>query len=70
MYCISLLKKFVHINYHHVGYVVIDIKKDFIQKVLQETSFGENSISGFITDDGKEVLSEEKEGFRFSDQAF
>ena len=70
-YCISLLKKFVDINYKEVGYIVVDIKESFIKDTLKEANLGENSILAFITSDGKEVFNQEvEEGFTFQSQDF
>lgn len=39
------------------GYVIIDVKKDFIQEILDDASIGKNSIKVFVTGDGKQVIS-------------
>lgn len=41
------------------GCIVIDIKSSAIQSFLEELDLGEGSIIGFITEGGREVISEE-----------
>lgn len=41
------------------GYIVIDIKNDVIKSILQGMSAGKNSIAGFLTYDGREILTKE-----------
>ena len=70
-YFMSLIRKFAPFGQETLGYIVIDIDKDAILKLLNKTDFGEGSISGVITQDGKEILKGEyPEGFNFSDQKF
>ena len=39
------------------GYLVIDISMETIQSCLDDINFGDGSIIGFVTGDGKEILS-------------
>ena len=39
------------------GYVLIDVKTDFIQEILDDASVGKESIKVFVTGDGKQVVS-------------
>lgn len=56
-YCISLIRCFYN-NYNKpLGYVVIDIKTDEIRKVLENLNSVETGITGFITQDGREILA-------------
>lgn len=38
--------------------IIVDLSKDNILRIMQETGFGEGSIVGFVTADGHEVLVE------------
>lgn len=38
-----------------LGYVVIDINKSSLEEILADIDFGEGSITGFVTDSGKEI---------------
>lgn len=54
-----------------IGHIIYDIKMDFIKKALANVNFGENSITGFITSDGREIFEGEyPEGFSFIEQDF
>lgn len=52
-YAISVIRKFANSR----GYVIIDISADRIRDMFSEYDMGEGSIMGFITEDGKETLS-------------
>lgn len=70
-YCLSLIKRLVGVNYKDVGYIIVDIKSDFVKNTLKEANFGEGSIVGFITQDGKEVFNQEfEDDFSIKDEAF
>lgn len=68
-YALSYVKQLLDERNKHVGYIVIDVKKDFVKKILDDAKIGNKSIKGFITEDGKEVISG-KDGFSFADQKF
>jgi methyl-accepting chemotaxis protein len=51
------------------GYVMIDVKTSFVQGILDDAQLGENSIKGFITHDGREVISG-ADSFAFGSQDF
>lgn len=40
------------------AYVVVDVKTDALVNILENMDFGEGSITGFVTDNGKEVIIE------------
>lgn len=40
------------------AYVVVDVKTDALVDILENMDFGEGSIAGFVTDNGKEVIIE------------
>lgn len=39
------------------GYVVIDVKKEALEGILEDIDFGDGSITGFVTNSGKELYS-------------
>lgn len=41
-----------------LAYVVIDVKEDAVLEILNDMDFGNRSITGFVTADGKEILRE------------
>jgi methyl-accepting chemotaxis protein len=53
-----------------MGIISIDVKREFIYNALENTDFGEKSIVGFITSDGKEITCSEQEGFYLTEQSF
>jgi len=56
-YCLTFIKKLNNLGYKQMGYIVIDIKKSFVTDILEKTNFGDGSITGFVTNDGKAVLN-------------
>lgn len=52
------------------GYIVIDIKNDVLKSILQEMSAGEDAIAGFLTYDGREILTEEEKENYFTSLDF
>jgi methyl-accepting chemotaxis protein len=54
-----------------VGLILIDIKKDFLTNAMENTNFGKGSIVGFVTKDGREILTGDyPEGFVFAETDF
>lgn len=54
-----------------IGYIVFDIKMDFIKNSLADVNFGGKSIAGLITEDGREILEGKyPDGFSFMKQDF
>ena len=43
------------------AYIVIDIKEDTLRTLLEDIDFGNRSITGFVTQSGKELISERLE---------
>lgn len=39
------------------GYIVIDVKKDALEGILEDIDFGDGSIIGFVTSSGKELYA-------------
>lgn len=70
-YFMSLFRKFAIFGQEPLGYLVIDIKNEAILELLDKTDFGAGSISGVITQEGKELLKGEyPEGYTFTSQSF
>lgn len=68
-YALSLVREILDSSNKPTGYMIIDVKKSFIKDILDNASVGDNSIKGYITSDGNEVISG-KDGFTFSDKDF
>ena len=68
-YTLSLVRTIVNSSNKDAGYLVIDVKTSFIEEILEGADFGDNSIKGFITSDGREVVTG-KDKFTFSDKSF
>ena len=66
-YCLSAIKRVTNSSGFSgkggktIGYIVIDITMDTVNNVLSELNWGEGSLSGFITSDGREITSSGKE---------
>jgi len=54
-YSISCISYIYDLTARKVGYIVIDISHEFVQKALVEMDFAEGSIAGFVTLDNKEI---------------
>ncbi|MGF7141924.1 methyl-accepting chemotaxis protein [Anaerotaenia torta] len=68
-YCMSLLRPLKNIAYKQIGYVLIDVRMDFIQNILEKAVFGEGSLTGIITGDGREIVKGHQES-SFRSQPF
>ena len=68
-YTLSLVRTIVNSSNKDAGYLVIDVKTSFIEEILKGSDFGDDSIKGFITSDGREVVVG-KDKFIFSDKEF
>lgn len=63
-YCMSLIRQLKNVANKQIGYIIIDVKMDFIRNVLEKTTFGEGSLTGIITDEGREITKgDEKSDF-------
>lgn len=70
-YFISYIRKLAALGQKPLGYIIIDIKNEAILELLDKTDFGAGSISGVITQDGKEVLKGGyPEDYTFTNQKF
>ena len=56
-YGMTYIKKFKNSASKHIGYIIFDIKESFVKDILAKTNFGDGSITGLVTNDGKAVLS-------------
>lgn len=56
-YAISIIRKMTYKN----GFIVMDISKAQVMKALTEIDCGKGSVLGFITSDGREILTNESE---------
>lgn len=68
-YAMSYVKVLRDSRNKAAGYVLIDVKTSFIREILDNASIGGDSIKGFITGDGKEVISG-SDNFNFTEQKF
>ncbi|MDE6253157.1 MAG: methyl-accepting chemotaxis protein [Lachnospiraceae bacterium] len=68
-YAMSYVKSLKNERNKSVGYILIDVKTVFIKEILDNASIGTDSIKGFITGDGKEVISG-SDDFNFTGQKF
>lgn len=69
-YGIVFSKYLYNKNNKKMGIISIDIKKEFIYNALENAEFGEGSIVGFITSDGKEIICSGNEEFKLMEQSF
>lgn len=56
-YCISLIRAIKNDANKTVGYIIIDVKADFINNILSESHMSGGNIVGFVTNDGREMLN-------------
>ena len=70
-YGICLIRNLMDSGNKKSGFIIYDISPDFIQQMLDETNVGDGSMVGFVTDDGKELLSAHSDQeFSFVDTKF
>ncbi|MDF2589012.1 MAG: hypothetical protein K0S41_2853 [Anaerocolumna sp.] len=70
-YGFSLSYYLYNTNNKKVGLILIDIKKEFLTNAMENTNFGKGSIVGFVTKDGREILTGDyPEEFVFADTDF
>lgn len=70
-YSISIMRNLMNSGDKKCGYVIYDINYPFIEDILKDVDLSDGSFIGFITVDGKEILSGDyKEGFSFTDTDF
>jgi methyl-accepting chemotaxis protein len=70
-YSLSMIRELSNGGSKHNGYIIIDIKKEFVDNILAKANFGDGSITGIITMDGREILyGDYNEDFAFSKESF
>lgn len=70
-YCMALYKNFYDKSYKMIGYIILDVKMDFVKEALKKLNLGENTITALVTDDGREILAQPlDEDFSFSSQEY
>ena len=68
-YALSLLTVLKNNSNKSVGYIIIDVKTSFIQDILDNAQISDNSIKGFVLEDGSQVLSGDSD-IKFTDTDF
>lgn len=68
-YALSLVTVLKNNSNKSVGYIIIDVKTSFIQDILDNTQISDNSIKGFVLEDGSQVLSGDSD-IKFTDTDF
>ncbi len=70
-YSLSMIRELSSGGSKHKGYIIIDIKKEFVDNILAKANFGDGSITGIITMDGREILyGNYHDEFAFSKESF
>lgn len=69
-FSISNVRYLKDILNQNIGYIVLDVSYDFVQESLDNSGLAEGSIIGFITNDGKEILSGTDETTLFANLDF
>lgn len=65
-YALSLVTVLKNNSNKSVGYIIIDVKTSFIQDILDNAQISDNSIKGFVLEDGSQVLSGDSD-IKFTD---
>lgn len=68
-YCMSLVRKVNSTGGGHVGYIIVDVSMRALEEIFDKADFGEGSIIGIITNDGREI-NRGIENFKIADQKF
>lgn len=68
-YALSLVTVLKNNSNKSVGYIIIDVKTSFIQDILDNAQISDNSIKGFVLEDGSQVLSGDSD-IKFIDTDF
>lgn len=68
-YAFSLVTVLKNNSNKSVGYIIIDVKTSFIQDILDNAQISDNSIKGFVLEDGSQVLSGDSD-IKFTDTDF
>lgn len=68
-YALSLVTVLKNNSNKSVGYIIIDVKTSFIQDILDNAQISDNSIKGFVLEDGSQVLRGDSD-IKFTDTDF
>ena len=68
-YALSLVTVLKNNSNKSVGYIIIDVKTSFIQDILDNAQISDNSIKGFVLEDGSQVISGDSD-IKFTDTDF
>lgn len=68
-YALSLVTVLKNNSNKSVGYIIIDVKTSFMQDILDNAQISDNSIKGFVLEDGSQVLSGDSD-IKFTDTDF
>lgn len=68
-YALSLVTVLKNNSNKSVGYIILDVKTSFIQDILDNAQISDNSIKGFVLEDGSQVLSGDSD-IKFTDTDF
>lgn len=68
-YALSLVTVLKNNSNKSVGYIIIDVKTSFIQDILDNAQISDNSIKGFVLEDGSQVLGGDSD-IKFTDTDF
>lgn len=68
-YAMSLVSVLKNNSNKAIGYIIIDVKTSFIQDILDNAQISQNSIKGFVLEDGAQVISG-KDSLSFADTGF
>ncbi len=56
-YGLSFYRQLQGTSNNSIGYIVLDINRQFIESALKDTKFGVGSVTGFITNDNRELMN-------------
>lgn len=70
-YAFSLIRTMLSTAYTNVGYVIVDIKRDCIEDILEELKMEEDALYGIVLREDKEIVNGNlPEGFLFAEQDY
>lgn len=74
-YCISYIRRLHNQSNDPIGFIVVDVKYDFIKSVLDNIKLEKNSFMGFVTGDKREITvnwgkTKKQTDLQFSSQSF
>jgi methyl-accepting chemotaxis protein len=70
-FALTYIKKLSNSSFQQIGYIIVDVDQTFVMDLLRKTDFGDKSITGFVTKDGKACLNGNySEGFDVTQESF